>query len=90
MKQLKLSRKEKREIVKLYNDDFYDDMIQQYFNLKHHDFYEKVFEETCSDYGITKEQYENENDLGIDYGDFSLDFMYNLLIQSGVDLQMNY
>lgn len=86
---IKLTRKEKREIVELYNDDFYDDMIQQYYDSKHHDFYNKIFDLTCKEYGITREQYENE-ELDIDYGDFSLDFMYNLLEYSNVDLERNY
>ena len=90
MKQLKLSRKEKREIVELYNNDFYDDMIQQYYLMKHKDYFDEVFEATCKEYEITKEQYENDNDLDIDYSDFSLDLMNNLLHNSGVDLEKDY
>lgn len=86
---IKLTRQEKREIVELYNDDFYDDMIQQHYNSEHPDFYNKIFDLTCKEYGITREQYENK-ELDIDYGDFSLDFMYNLLEYSNVDLERDY
>ena len=95
---LKLTNKQKQEIVDLYSDDFYYDNIIDYVSYLDSNLVKRTLKKVLKDNNISwkewKEIIKEANEFGVEGGDWyetiGLDTMYELLDVLNVDLDKEY
>ena len=89
MKKLKLSHREKQRVLELFNEDFCDDYIYDYFKENHRSYFNKCEKNICLYYGIALREAHtfSFDDYDLDSSDFYLDLMYELLRHTNIRKQ---
>ena len=87
MKKLKLTHRERQEVIRLYQEDMFDDYIIDFFSYNYKSYFKKCEKKVCMSFGIALREAHtfSFDDYDIDSSDFYLELTYELLSHTNIN-----